>query len=152
MMPTLYTEESLALYLHDLMATSGLAKALKWAMPTSAALGVYAEVVNDTCAILGLASVGLATGTPALLRLRAVAKAYQWRRVLMALVTQYAVTLAGNSFQRQQMMASAIQQSEAADNEAASYGVTLPPAAGRVTMPAARVGRISYSDDPYRRS
>ncbi|MEI8164933.1 MAG: hypothetical protein WCG26_01080 [Chloroflexales bacterium] len=141
-----YTDPTYRAYLFGNLSIT-LQGILGWANADAPPL---AEIVNDTLLVLGASDVATFVATGEIARLRAVGRYMLWRACLHYLVTQYDVSIDGNSFTRSQLIANLKTLLDYAYRDAIGAGVTaetLPDLIGH-QMPAASVGTVVY-DDPY---
>jgi hypothetical protein len=135
--PTSYTEESFAAYLHSLIPD--LVGGLGW----SVELDSYAEIVNDTLLALDVDDIAALVGRQAIGRLRAQGRYALWQAVSRA--------IAGNRFDYEDLSGkftrSQIHQQVQLELATARQAAPVPRTAG----PAYAVTRqpIRRPNDPY---
>jgi hypothetical protein len=140
-LPSAYTENELAVYLHATLNQGGFANDLQW----SVAGGSYDEIVNDALTFYGASDIATITGITAIRSLRIAARVALWRAVAGATVHFVDMsTPDGSRANLSKIHESAMFQLDIAKSEAAVVGLV----GISVNLPIT-VGRIRYKDDPY---
>ncbi|MCA9941633.1 MAG: hypothetical protein KC418_23495 [Anaerolineales bacterium] len=128
--PTAYTEDELAAYMHS--ALRDVATAMGW----SVAGGDYDEPVIDTLLAYGEDDIADATDMK---KLRALAMVAVWQAVVDATVGDYDFSADGGSYSRAQLHDHAVARLTQAQTDAAAYLDVME--AGLVT--------ITHTNDPW---
>lgn len=110
--PTAYTEDSLAAFMHA--ALRDVATALGW----SVAAGDYDEPVTDALIAYGEDDIADATDIQ---KLRALARVAVWQAAVDATVGDYDFSADGGSYSRSQLHAQALARLAQAQQQAAAY-------------------------------
>lgn len=131
--PSGYTEQALAAYMHDVLGAVGTS------LDFSVTDGDYAEAVNDALVAYGVDDIQTVSGRANIARLRALARVEAWRLVVRNTAGDYDFQADGARYNRSQIHAQAQENLQEALNDAAAYD------------PSYRVGidRIVHKHDPY---
>jgi len=132
--PSSYTEKELAAYMHGELGP--VAAALGLAVGSTDA-GSYAEAVNETLLQYGVATIAQATD---MVKLRALARVYAWRKVVGLLTALFDFAADGGEYNRSQMIVAAEKNLARAVIDALEYDPVY-----RV-----RTTRQRMVNDPYR--
>lgn len=130
--PTSYTEETLAAFMHAKLGD--VAGALGYAAATS-----YAEEVSDVLLTYDTDDISTISGMGNIKKLRTLAEMYAWRKAVGDLSAKYKFSADGGSYERQQMFENAQRKLATLEAEAMAYD---PAYAVQVTK-----GRSKH--DPY---
>lgn len=110
MIPTVYTEATLADYMHR--ATKEVANAVGWSVDS------YEEAIIDTLIAYGATALSDATDIP---KLRALAKVAAWAALVDATAADYAFSVDGGSYNRNQLHEQAVAALQRATEAASAY-------------------------------
>lgn len=130
--PTSYTEEELAQYMHAALGKT--AEALNLTAPAS-----YEEAVNDALLAYGQTDITQITGAAAIQKLRALARVAAWRFVIANFAALYDFSADGGSYSRSQLLANAKEALKMAEDAALPYGENY----------AGKIVKVRHVDDPY---
>lgn len=140
--PSGYTADELAAYMHGLLTQAKLDTLLHWVVPDS-----YAEMITDVMFILGVSDLSVLTTPLQMRQLRAAARVALWRSVKAGLTLAYdfsdSAVGGSGSWSRSQITQHVDALLAQAERDAASVGVDV------MTMPPARVYPVEYPEDPY---
>lgn len=112
--PTSYTEESLAEYMHNLLGE--FATVLNFSVPLS-----YIEAVNDAIAKFGVDSVDEITGRENIMKLRAFARLAIWQTIAYRTAGHYSFSADGGNFNREQVFKHALENVALAESAVLQY-------------------------------
>lgn len=131
--PTSYTEDSFALYLHNVL--DGVADVLSFSIDS----GSYDEVVNDVLIALDEDDI---TTIADIRGLRATGRYYVWKKAADKAATIYDFSVDKRSFKRNQIAEHIAERLAAAENDPHAT-IASNDSATIVTIP------LTYTQDPY---
>lgn len=132
-LPTVYTEESLAAFMHASLSTT--ADVLGW----SVAAGNYDEIVNDTLLALDADDLSALTGRENLLKVRAFARRALWSAVVAATAGEIDFKADGGEYDRAAIHEHALANLATAERDCVPYDDSF----------SVQVGSFYHSQDPY---
>lgn len=136
--PTSYSEKTLAEYMHAMLGKT--ARALDLHFDPNGP-GDYTEAVNDTLLAYGTDDITTISGTSAIVKLRALAKAFAWQYAVNNFAALYDFSADGGNYRRNQMFEAAKKMYESASAEVnAQYGSD----SNKI-----RVRKVDHIHDPY---
>jgi hypothetical protein len=130
--PTSYTEEELAQYMHA--ALGKVAEALGLTAPDS-----YEEAINDALLAYGQTDIAQISGTAGVRKLRALARVAAWRFVIANFAALYDFSADNASYSRSQLLANAEKALKVAEDAAVAYSDAY----------AGKIVKVRHVNDPY---
>lgn len=137
-LPTSYTEESLAQFMHTTLGT--IATDLELEEPAGE-LGAYAEAVYEALFNYGASDIATITGTYNVRRLRVLAEVEAWRLVVYLTSGDFDFSADGGSYKRSQINAQARESLKMVEAKAVQLGANTDYAVG--------IDRLDHIHDPY---
>lgn len=118
--PTSYTEEAFAVYLHGVLSTTAVE--LGWDADGTTT-GDYTEIINDTLIACGVAVIDELSGMADVTQLRTLGRYYAWQAAVEALVVEHNLSADGATLQRETVFKQAQQMLNQAADKASAYGI-----------------------------
>ncbi|MFW6182848.1 MAG: hypothetical protein ACOC8X_03555 [Chloroflexota bacterium] len=127
--PTGYTEDELAQYMHETLGADDVARQLDWTPEE----GHYDEAVFETLMAYGTDDIESITGLQNIRRLRAIARRELWRLVMQRTVHQRDTNTEGGNDAHSQVHRHAREMFKMADKDVEPAFTAAPPGSGPLT-------------------